>query len=176
MPPRKPRPTRSAEEIATPLNIGHWFRQWLTVRAEKKMLEGREKELHHRLCGAIEEQGYRDEKGSLFLDLDEAIEGFGALKYERRVVKALNEDRAEKLVRDKGLWDRCTALTLRLTDQEAALDLLQREGLLVPGQVIEAELDQEEILKAHYEDIITQDELDSIFDVSENYAFKQVKE
>jgi hypothetical protein len=176
MPPtrraRRPEPI----ETYTPAGIMNWFRQWLAVREEKKFLEGREKELHHRICGAIEENGYRDDKGSLFLDLEEPVEGFGALKYERRVLKSLNEDRAVKLIRDKDVVSRCTALILRLTDQERALQLLQQEGLLVPGATIEFDLDEEEILKCHYEEIIDQEELDSIFDISETYAFKQVKE
>lgn len=172
MPARKPR----QKPASGPLEIISTFRQWLALRNEEKFLATRIKELHGRLCGAIEEQGERDEKGSLFLELDEPVEGFAALKYERRVTKALNEARAEKLVADKGLRDRCTALVLYLTDQEAALRLLEQHGLLRPGMTIEADLDEEEIMKCYYDELITQDELDSVFDISESYAFKQVKE
>jgi hypothetical protein len=174
MPPRKTRPAPTPP--TGPLEIIAWFRQWLALRQEEKFLGTRIKELHQRMCGTIEAEGYRDDKGSLYLDLDEPVEGYASLKYERRVTKVLNEARAEKMVTAKGLRDRCTALVLYLTDQEQALDLLQKHGLLRLGAPIEADLDEEEILKAHYDGEIDQDELDSIFDITESYAFKQVKE
>lgn len=146
MPPRKP---VAKVEKATPKNIVLWFREWLGIKTQADTLAKRQKELRDRLAGAIETEGYADDKGSLFLDLPEEIDGFGALKYERRVVQSLNEDRAAALVKAKKLEKRCI--------------------VMVPV------LDQEEIFKAHYDGLITQEELDSIFDTSENFAFKQVK-
>lgn len=133
----------------TPKNIVAWFRQWLEIKTQTDVLAKRQKELRDWLCGAIEETGYADDKGSLYLELPEEVDGFAGLKYECRVSQSLSEDRAMALIKSKGLEKRCI--------------------VLVP------EIDQEEIYKAHYEGLISQEELDGIFDTNTNYAFKQTK-
>jgi len=133
----------------TPKNILLWFRQWIEIKANADQLAKRQKELRDWLCGAIEEQGYADDKGNLYLELPEEVEGFAGLKYERRVTPSLSAERAEALIKAKGLEKRCI--------------------VMVP------EIDQEEIYKAHYEGLISQEELDSIFDINTTYAFKQTK-
>lgn len=146
MPPRKP---AVKVEKPTPRNVVLWFKEWVGLKSQTDAIAKRQKELRDRLCGAIETEGYADDKGNIFLELDEEIEGFGGLKYERRVSQSLNEERAIALVKARKLEKRCI--------------------VMVPT------LDQEEIFKAHYDGLITQDELDSIFDTSENFAFKQTR-
>lgn len=147
MPPRKP--ATGPADKPTPKNILLWFRQWLEIKTQTDTLVKRQKDLRDRLGAAIEEKGYTDDKGSLYLDLPEEVEGFAGLKYECRVSQSLSEERAMALIKSKGLENRCI--------------------VMVP------EIDQEEIYKAHYEGLVSQEELDGIFDTSTNFAFKQIK-
>jgi hypothetical protein len=145
MPPRKTKPGPEAD-----IPIPEAFRQWFGLKAQSDLVAKRLKALRDRLVTAIERDGYPDEKGSLYIDLPEEIEGFKALKYQRQVNEpVLNDDRAEALLKTKGLLERCT--------------------IMIPT------LDSEEIYKAHYEGLIDQAELDSIFDHSETFSFRQVK-
>jgi hypothetical protein len=148
MPPRK-KTSPEAAEVAK-LSVAQAFYQWVTLKRQSDQLTKRQKLLRDRMCGDLETEGYQDDKGSLYLDLDEPVEGYAGLKYERRIGKSLNLDRANDLVAAKGLTERVI--------------------VMVPT------LDQEELLKAHYDGLVTQEELDSIMDVSETFAFVPVKE
>lgn len=127
--------------------------QFVTLKKECDDLAKRRDNLKKELCAAVEADGYTDDKGSLYLDLEEEVQvngkTYGGMKWERRVSQPINPDRAESLVKRKKLADRCI--------------------VLVPT------LDEDELLKAHYEGLITQEELDSVIDFRETYAFKPIE-
>jgi hypothetical protein len=69
------------------------------------------------------------------------------IKRERRAPKTLNAERAEALLRRKGLWDECTE------------------------EVTETVISEDAILAANFEKRLTDKELDSIYDIKESFAF-----
>lgn len=145
MPPRK-KPASPEDALSVP----EAFKQWVGIKSQSDLMAKRLKALRDRLCTALEKDGYPDDKGSLYIDLPEPVEGWTRLIYRRSVNDpVINESRAWALLKTKGLSERCT--------------------VLVP------ELDTEEIGKAHYEGLISQEELDSIFDHSESFSFRQDK-
>ena len=91
----------------------------------------------------VTKSGYKDDHGSLWLDLPEGAP-IGHVKYERRVTKSLDDEAAEKFLKKKKLYDQClTTLTV---------------------------LDEQKLLALFYEDKITEDELDALYGESESFA------
>lgn len=128
--------------------------EYLALEYQQNLLTKRVDELKKALKSTVEVLGYTDDKGSLYVELDEPVVGpdgkeYSLLKNERRVIQSINTDRAETLVKSKGLEKQCI--------------------ILVPT------LDENEILKAHYEGDISQEEIDSIFDTRENFAFRKLE-
>lgn len=99
----------------------------------------------------MEQHGYRDEKGSYYLDLPVAADYKGRpvskLKRQRAVSTVFDEEMAEQLLTEKGLLERA-----------------HRE-------VITWEWDQDEIYAMYQEDLLTEDELRSLFRVVETFSF-----
>jgi hypothetical protein len=99
-------------------------------------------------------EGNTDEKGNSWIMFDgEPIEdpaGKGdviGIKRERRAPKTLNLERAEQFLRRKKLWDQCTE-TVTVTN-----------------------INEDAILAAAFAKTITEDELASLYDTKETFAF-----
>jgi hypothetical protein len=142
--------TRIVGSRRSPHSIADRFLQWVKVRDEIKFMEDRQKQLRNQMMSAIETEGEKDEKGSLFLELTEPIEydgkTYGLLKKERRVGSRFLEDDAEKL--------------------------LESKGLLAEAQKTVVVLDQDSIYRLHQEGKLTEAEIDSMFQESVTWAFK----
>lgn len=147
MPARKTKAPDHDAVAKLPLTAA--FTEWFGLKTQSDKIAKRLKTLRDRMCGEIEAQGEPDEKGSLYIYFEDEIEGHKGLKYQRQVNKYINEERAMKMVREKKLDKRCI--------------------ILVP------EIDQEEIYKAHYEGLISQEELDSLIDSSETWSFRPIE-
>lgn len=130
------------------------LRQFLTLRVQSEALDERLGTLKKDLTNAVEAEGYEDDKGNFWLDLDEAVEvdGFGTcakLKKERRVRQTVDENAAEAVLKAKGLYEECTTTVVVL--------------------------DEEEIRKAHYKGLLTDDDIDAIFPSTITWAFRPEK-
>lgn len=135
-------------------SLGSIVRQFLTLRVQREALEEREGTLKKSLQQTIEASGYEDDKGHFWLDLDEevAVDGFGtckALKRERRVSVGFAEATAEEILKAKGIYDQCTTL--------------------VPVY------DEEEIRKAHFQGLLSDEDIDAIYPSKVIWALKPVK-
>lgn len=126
------------------------FAQWATLKHQGDLIAERLKGLRDDLMGAIDKAGLTDEKGSKYLNLKVPLihEGkvYRTLKKERRVSERLDETAAEALLAKKGLLERCQKTVVVFDPDE--LYVLNQEGLL------------------------TDDELDSLIDIKETWAFK----
>lgn len=162
MPPTKvtkkkaPAKRATAKKKAAPKkdNLTTILRQFLTLRVQRETIEDREADLKKELQEAVEANGYADDKGHFWLDLDESVNvaGYGEvskLKRERRATVRVDETAAEALLQDKGLWDDCTATVVVL--------------------------DEEEIRKAHYKGLLSDEDIATIFPTTVSWAFKPVK-
>src|SRR5687767_8653328 len=113
MPARKV--ARKKIESLAPKAVCGYVSQFLTLKREADQLAKRRDEIRDRLKALLETEGYADDKGSLYFDLEVVVEGpdgkgYAVLKNERRVSQVLNEDKATALVQEKGLGDRCIVL------------------------------------------------------------------
>jgi len=101
------------------------------------------------LTSVIEEHGISDEKGHLHLELPQEVSGVSSLQLQRRVSQKLDPNVAEKILKDKGLDSRCYTL--------------------VPV------LNESEVMACYYEDLLTEEDIDTMFVNNVTYAFLMSK-
>ena len=98
-------------------------------------------------------QGEQDESGHYWIRFDdEPIEDpdggeVVAIEAQRRAPKKLNAERAEALLRRKKMWEQCTET------------------------VTEVVINEDAILAAAFEKKLTEEELESLYDIKVTYAF-----
>lgn len=109
-------------------------------------LEKRAKTLRDSLMESAKILGEADDKGHLWMELDEEINGVAAVLAERRVSQSLNEERAQEVLERLDLMDRCTKM-VRVVDHD-------------------------EVMAARYEDLLTDDDLAEMFDVKVTWALR----
>lgn len=153
------------------------FTEWVNLRTTVAAAELVVSAHRDGLKGYVEENGYPDERGSLFVDLPRRVGDFIALKNERRVSNNFNPEKAKAILARKGLTERCTKIALRVTDQDRALAVLRKAGLLDPdaGFGIESFIDEDSVRAALFDKALTETEFDQMFDESVTFAFNPVK-
>lgn len=120
-------------------------RAFLRIKMTVKSLTEEGDKIKKDLSAIVEEQGDTDEDGSQWLNLPSEVDDIASLKRERRVSRSLNQERAVELLTEKGLFDR----------------------VMVTTPVV----DEEELMACVYEELLTADEVDSIYDTKVTYAF-----
>jgi hypothetical protein len=128
--------------------------QYLVLKEQRETIQKKEEEIKADLKASIEEFGYDDADGHQYLDLPSPIGKITGLKRERRATQSLNEDKAEGFVKAKGLW------------------LPEENGGVV--EVIEV-INQDLLLRAHYDGKLTEKELDSLFTTKVTFALVTVR-
>lgn len=82
--------------------------QYVSLKDQIDALGVRRDEIKKRLMTSAESFGEPNEKGSLVLAVDDEATGTRAVVKQRRVSKVMDENAAEKVLRDKDLFDSCT--------------------------------------------------------------------
>lgn len=142
---------KKAEETAVldTLELVEIAEQFFTTKTQAAAYAERQKTLRDRLAELVEQFGDTDSDGHIFLDLPREIDGFGSLKWEKRVSRSLDADKAEDMLKGKRLLKSCqTTITV--------LDESKIEALVFQGK-------------------ITTEEWDEIFPAKEIRALKPVK-
>jgi hypothetical protein len=126
------------------------LRLWVHLRTQMERTQGQLNHLRDELNAHVDQFGYSDESGHLRLEIDRPFE-FGGKRYEgikreRRVSRTLNEERAQSLAQAKGLLER-----------------------LFPMRPV---LDADELYVLYEEGLLTENEIDDLFDARVTWAFK----
>lgn len=116
------------------------LKQYLALKSEIDLLTDRTTDLKKRLTADVEELGKTDDRGHIVLEIDNS-----RLIKQRKVSKPLDMDVAEKLLKEKGLYDKCVKL--------------------VPV------LQENEILACVYTDELSEADIDTMFPSKVSYAF-----
>ena len=101
------------------------------------------------LSEVVDTEGEPDEKGHLFYPLPEEVDGYKSLQRQRRVSQKLDEDAAQRILKEKGLEAKCYQM--------------------IPV------LDESAVMSALYEGLLTEEEVDTMFPKTETWAFLPVK-
>lgn len=120
-------------------------RRFLTLKNRIDDLSKEQSVLKTELSDLVDVDGEPDEKGHIWLPLPEEVDGYTSLQKQRRVSQKLDQDEAEKILKEKGLYERCYKM--------------------VPV------LDEAEVMACLYEELITEEEIDTMFPKAVSYAF-----
>lgn len=136
--------------------LANWVGQFVGIKEQKKQIEARYAEIRKRLDAAIEEYGYRDSDGHLWLDLEDPVNGVSRVKRERRVSRRLDEDALIEILDKKGIDRKRYTKTIEVLDEDAVFALVYEDNPKENG--------------------LTEKELDSVVVESESWAVKEVTE
>ena len=120
--------------------------EYQTLKQQIDDLDKRAKVLRDSLMESAKILGEADDKGHLWMELDEEINGVAAVLAERRVSQSLNEDRALEVLERLGLTDRCTKMVRAV--------------------------DQDEVMACRYDDLLTDEDLIEMFDQKVTWALR----
>jgi len=128
--------------------------QFLVLKDEAKTTSERLDALKKDLTKHVAEHGETDDKGHrnfVFPDpLAYGDKSYTGFQQQRRVTQSFDTEVAEKVLKDKDLWERAT--------------------------VVVREIDQNEVYVLNQEGLLTDDELDSMFAERETFAFRPISE
>lgn len=139
---------RPANREMTAEDLPRYLQEYLKEKDLVDELTGRVNAKKAVIKKFVEQSGYADEKGSLFVDVD-GVPGVSAVKLERRVSTGLDRSKAEAWLKKQGLWE--------------AYSEVQRV------------LDEDALYAAAYEGKIAKKTMDGFITESESFAFKTVK-
>jgi exoribonuclease R len=81
--------------------------------------------------------GVENDRGHIVIEIDDEVSGVKSIMQQKKISKSLDIEVAEEILKDKGIHERCIQL--------------------VPV------LNEDEIMAAYYEGIITEDDIDTMF-------------
>ena len=119
--------------------------QFVSLKDEINLLTNRQKDIKTRLIDLLKEYGEVDSKGHNVLEVDNKVSGVDKITHQRKVLKNLDMDIAEKIIQEKGLTERCVKM--------------------VPT------LDEAEIMASFYRNELTEADIDAMFPEKVIYAF-----
>lgn len=119
-------------------------RQYVVVKDEVKFLSDREYEIKQRVIESLKEFGEEDSRGHIIVEVNDEKTGINSVVHQKRISKSLDMDKAETILTSKGIKDRCIKM--------------------VPT------INEDEIMAAYYEGLITEQEVDEMFPAKVTYA------
>ena len=86
-------------------------RQYVSIQDQIKLLTDRKNKLRDALLAIIDEFGEDDGlKGHKFFELSDTTAGISGIQKQKNTGNSYDEDAAERILKEKGLWDKCTKL------------------------------------------------------------------
>lgn len=119
-------------------------KKYAFLKAQLDFLEKEQKELRALLFENLEETGEEDDKGNIVIELPEEVEGYSSVVKQRRVSRKIDETRAEEIITEHGL-EEVLYKTIRVVDEDA-------------------------LMAALYEDVLTEEEVDEMYPQSITWA------
>lgn len=101
-------------------------------------------EVKNKLREGIKELGETDDRGHVVVEVNDDLTGIKKVINQRKVSKSLDMDVAEEVLKEKGLHERCV--------------------MMVPV------LDEEAIMAAYYEGLVTEEDIDKMFPAKVTWA------
>jgi hypothetical protein len=119
-------------------------KQYSFTKQQLEYWEKQQKELKAKLFEKLDETGEPDSSGNIVIELDEDIDGAVAVVKQRRVSRKIDEALAEEIITKHGLED-VLYKTIRVVDEDA-------------------------LMAALYEDVLTEEEVDDMYPQSITWA------
>jgi hypothetical protein len=121
-------------------------KQYIVLKDEVEFLNQRQTEIKKRVIESLLEIGEEDSRGHIVAEINDEKSGLTRITvvHQKRISKSLDIDKAESILNAKGIKDRCIKL--------------------VPT------INEDEIMAAYYEGLITEQEVDEMFPSKITYA------
>jgi REP element-mobilizing transposase RayT len=94
-------------------------------------------DLKNNIREGVKELGVESDKGHIVVELNDEVSGVRNAMQQKKVSKNLDMAVAEELLKSKGIYDRCVELVPQLNEQQ--------------------------IIEAYWEELITEEDLDTMF-------------
>lgn len=120
-------------------------KQYIVIKGQLELLNTRQTEIKDRLMDALEQHGETDGKGHKILDLGEDLMGVTQLIRQRKTTKTFDMDTATSLLHEKGIYEKCI--------------------------IMKPSLNEDAIMAAFYDGVLTEEEIDTMFPSKVSYAF-----
>lgn len=120
-------------------------KQYVVIKDQLEMLTTRQTEIKNRLMDALEEHGETDGKGHKIIDLGDESLGITQIIRQRKASKTFDMETAERLLHEKNIYEKCITM--------------------IPT------LNEDAIMAAFYDGVLTEAEIDSMFPTKVSYAF-----
>lgn len=91
----------------TARDVARYFQEYLKRKSIADQMSTEVGDMKATLMSYVEEAGEPDDKGHVWVELPTTVEGFNALKRERRASEFIDEEIAEAELRKLGLWEKC---------------------------------------------------------------------
>lgn len=110
------------------------IREFLNYKSQIDKLTKASNEIKGDLMEAVELHGEEDTEGHYWLNLPEEINGYSSLQRQRRVSKKFDMEEAERILKERGLYETCVEM-VPMVNEEKVL------AALYTGQISEEEID-----------------------------------
>lgn len=117
--------------------LTEYVRQNAVLSQRIAELNAIQSDLKNNIREGVKELGVETDKGHIIVELNDEVSGVKSAMHQRKVSKNLDMNIAEELLKSKGLYDRCVELVPQLNEQQ--------------------------ILEAFWENLITEEDLDTMF-------------
>jgi hypothetical protein len=124
-------------------------RQNVTLKDRIDSTVAIQNDIKERLRDGLKELGEVDDRGHLVVEVNDDLTGIKKVVNQRKVSKSLDMSVAEEVLKEKGLHDRCV--------------------MMVPV------LDEEAIMAAYYEGLVTEEDIDRMFPAKVSWALVMSK-
>ena len=119
-------------------------KKYAFLKSQLDYFEKEQKALRALLFENLDELGEEDDKGNVVIELPEEVEGYSSVVKQRRVSRKIGEALAEEIITKHGLED-VLYKTIRVVDEDA-------------------------LMAALYEDVLTEEEVDDMYPQSITWA------
>lgn len=92
-------------EFSNPDDFSSQVREYIHVKSEIDSLETRRTDLRTSIFETLDESGEIDDKGNIFVELPEVIEGYARVEKTKRVTRKVDEVAAEEILTANDLAD-----------------------------------------------------------------------
>lgn len=120
-------------------------RQFVGLKDQVDIITKRQTDVKKQLLAIVEADGVEDDRGHISFSIDDDETGVKAITKQRRVSKSLDIDAAETILTKKGIKDTCIKM-MPILDEDA-------------------------IMAAFYEGLLTEEDIDTMFPAKVTYAF-----
>jgi len=124
-------------------------RQSVMLKDKIDQLNSLQSEIRSSLKDGVKELGEEDSRGHIVVEVDDEATGIRKVMHQRKVSKSLDIEVAENILKEKNIHERCVTM--------------------VPI------LNEDEIMAAFYEGLITEEDIDAMFPAKVSWALVMTK-